>query len=176
VLALDACPAQTAPDHQLLFGAHETRLSAAEMRSVFAAMEALFRVSDDGSRLVDPDCGDIVPEVEIVDLNDDGTLEVFVAWGNTCLSGGTGRSLSLFVKDETGGYRHQLGFPALGYTPLVAGGAGLPDLAFGGPGFCRAVWAWDGDSYEHKCNLPDEPGGCEFQGNVCPPEQQRPQD
>jgi hypothetical protein len=170
VVATDACSAQDDVAYRALFGDREQRLSPSEMQSIQTVMTMLFQLGDDGTRLVDSVCGDVEPAVEIVDLNDDGELEVFVAWGNACLSGSTGRSLSLFVKGPAGEYRHHLGFPALGYERLTQGVAGFPDLAFGGPGFCSAVWVWDGAGYRHECNRPDAPGGCALEDDVCPEE------
>ena len=103
----------------------------------------------------------------MVDLNADGVQEVFVQWGNACTSGLTGRSLSLFIKDSSGSYQPQFGFPAFGWTRLDSESHGWPDLSFGGPGFCRPRWTWQRDAYEFKCNLPQIDGGCEFQVNVC---------
>ena len=157
----------TTIDTSALFGNAESELSAAEEAAAFSAFATAFTVSQDGSKLEDPNCGDIAPEAEVVDLNEDGAAEVFVLWGNTCTSGGAGRSLSLLVPDASGAYEFELGFPASGWTALAKGPAGWPDLSIGGPGFCRAVWSRTGTAYEFKCNLPESPGGCDSIGNVC---------
>lgn len=153
-----------------LFGADEKILSEADQQAVFLQMSEAFPLSDDGTTLVDPYCGDIAPMTDVIDLNGDGNYEVFVEFGNSCISGFTGRSLSLFIKDENGNYQYQLGFPAMGYQMLERGVDGYPDLQFGGPGFCFPVWAWDGSNYEFKCSLPQADGGCENRENVCPEE------
>jgi hypothetical protein len=166
IVLLAACSsgqAQPSP----LFAAGDTRLSAAEQGAVHAAFAEWFPVSSDGLRFEDENCGDIPARAEVVDLNGDGSYEVFIYWGNACTSGGTGSSLSLFTKDSSGGYRDQLGFPAAGYTTLPARNDGYPDLQFGGPGFCFAVWSWNGNNYEFKCNSPQEEGGCQLTGTVC---------
>jgi hypothetical protein len=164
---LAGCAGDHAPAYALLFGENESRLTSPEMQSIFSQMESAFPVSNDGTSLVDPNCGDIEPNAEVVDLNGDGSYEVFIEWGNSCLSGSTGRSLTLFVKDSSGSYRHQLGFPAFGYQPLERGADGFPDLQFGGPGFCFAVWEWTGTDYEFKCNQPQQAGGCNREENIC---------
>lgn len=150
--------------HELLFGALETRLSTVEMQAIGDAMG--FTVA--GGRLTYPDCGDMQPSVEIVDLNGDGTYEVFIAYGNACFSGMTGRHLSLFVKDDAGVYRPQLGFPTAGYAPIDRGPGEFPDLELGGPGFCFPLWSWGPAGYEFNCNQPQAPGGCAVRGNPCP--------
>lgn len=150
-----------------LFGPDEKTLSEADQQAVFLQMSAAFPLSDDGESLVDTNCGDIDPMTDVVDLNGDGNQEVFVEFGNACLSGFTGRSISLFIKDDSGKYQYELGFPAMGYQILERGVDGYPDLMFGGPGFCFPVWAWDGSNYEFKCSLPQAEGGCDSQANVC---------
>ena len=154
-----------------LFGADENRLSQADQQAVFEQMSTAFPLSDDGTTLVDPNCGDISPMTDVVDLNGDGNHEVFVEFGNACLSGFTGRSISLFIKDGSGKFRYQLGFPAMGYEILEIGVDGYPDLQFGGPGFCFPVWAWDGNNYEYKCSMPQAEGGCEDRENICQEEE-----
>ncbi|MDH4048372.1 MAG: hypothetical protein OEW68_08590 [Gammaproteobacteria bacterium] len=161
------CSGGGEPAYSVLFGEDETRLSADEQQAVFSMMASAFPLSEDGETLTDPNCGDIEPVTEVVDLNGDGSYEVFITWGNSCLSGHAGRSLTLFVKDRSGKYQYQLGFPAAGYDALERGVDGFPELLLGGPGFCFPIWAWDGDNYEFKCNLPQEEGGCEYQGNTC---------
>jgi hypothetical protein len=126
-------------------------------------------LSADGRHIEDPTCGAVDARFESVDLNRDGTAEVFLFYGDTCTSGATGVSLVLFVKDATGAYRPQLNFPAADYTAVGPGQLGFPDLEVRGMGFCAGVWRWDGKDYQHVCNRPDEPGGCDVQGRICTP-------
>ena len=149
-LPVAACSRQEPPT-TLLF-------AAADLESITTALESAFQ---------DSTCGDLMPTSEVVDLNNDGEHEIFIQWGNTCTSGMTGRSLSLFVKDATGRYQPQLGFPALGWTKRDSATKDWPDLSFGGPGFCHPVWAWSSDQYQFKCNLPETPGGCDSRGKTC---------
>jgi hypothetical protein len=165
--ALGAACSEPSSQSNLLFGPAESRLSPADKADAFSAFAAPFAVSADGSNLEDANCGAIDPETEVVDLNDDGDFEVFVSWGNTCTSGMAGRSLSLLAKDSVGAYAAEFGFPAAGWTAVSEGPAGWPDLAFGGPGFCHAVWARQDAAYDFKCNLPESPGGCDNVGNIC---------
>ena len=147
-----------APD--LLFEQFEDRLSRSEQAEIVRLLD--LKVSVDGKTLLEPVCGQPASfQARVEDLNRDGTPEIFIVGGNTCLSGGTGSSVWLFIKDESGHYRQKLGFPAAGYEVLNSTNAGMPDLKFGGPGFCRGVWRWNGSEYVHFKNEPDEPGGCD---------------
>jgi len=166
ITLLSACGSGQA-QHSPLFAADEARLSEADQVAIHAAFTERFSVASDGRHFLYEGCGEISAENNIIDLNADGTAEVFVYWGNSCTSGHTGRSLSLFVKDGSGAWRDQLGFAAFDYTILPASNAGYPDLEFGGPGFCFAVWSWNGSHYDFKCNSPQEEGGCQYTGNVC---------
>jgi hypothetical protein len=166
IAALPSChtgQAQPSP----LFAADESRLSAADQNAIHASFTERFSLTSDGLHFLYEGCGEISAETEVVDLNNDGTAEVFIYWGNSCTSGHTGRSLSLYVKERLGAWRDQLGFAAFDYTILPASNAGYPDLEFGGPGFCFAVWSWNGSHYDFKCNSPQEEGGCQYTGNVC---------
>jgi hypothetical protein len=145
----------------LLFGNLKDQLARGEQVEI--ARQSGFIAGEAGKTLLEPVCGLPVSfETSVVDLNHDGTLEVFVVAGNTCLSGATGSSVWLFIKDEAGVYLAHLGFPAGAYEALDSQNAGFSDLKFGGPGFCRAVWRWNGKDYEHLRDEPDEPGGCDY--------------
>ena len=63
------------------------------------------------------------------------------------MSGYTGSSIWLFIRTPDGTYTPHLGFPAASYEILPEARGGFPDLKFGGPGFCQAVWRWDGADY-----------------------------
>jgi hypothetical protein len=164
-----ACsPEPEAAEDALLFGAAVEGLSVTEVKELETLFAELFPRSGDGARFEDPNCGDVEPAAELVDLDADGANEVFVQWGNACTSGMTGRSLSLFVKDDAERWRAELGFPAFGYRVLASRSGGYPDLELGGPGFCFEVWTRAAEGYEFKCNLPQEEGGCDGVDNVCP--------
>lgn len=160
--------AEARPPYQLLFGADESRLAPADQARIFALFSQDFTVSADGTRLQDANCGDLEPQADVVDLNGDGTFEVFIHWGNTCTSGMAGRSLSLYTRTADGDYQPELGFPALTWEALPAAPGTWPELSFGGPGFCRPVWARAADQYQFRCNIPDTEGGCAGREPLCP--------
>ncbi len=146
----------------LLFGGSGA-LSASDRRDIAAHLA--FKTAADGKGLVDTVCEQSASaQVEASDLNGDDNPEVFVLGGNTCLSGAAGSSVWLFVKDASGKYQSNLGFPAGAYEALTSKNLGYPDLKFGGPGFCSAVWRWDGKAYAFLRNQPEEPGGCDDVG------------
>lgn len=147
-----------AEGHRLLFP-DSTTISEGDRRTIFDLLG--YTVSADGTALEAMDCGTIYSQVEEVDLNGDGIVEVFVLAGNSCTSGMAGSTIVLFIKDAEGRYGSHLGFPAGGWTKLETANAGFPDLAIGGPGFCEGVWRWDGTTYQHDHNQPTEPGGCD---------------
>ena len=161
-MASTALPA--VDDHELLFGSLETRLGIADMAAITVAMG--FTAVD--GKLTYPGCGDMQPSVELVDLNDDGSYEVFISYGNACYSGMTGRHLILFVKDESGRYRSHLGFPAYSYHPIARGPREYPDLELTGPGFCFPLWSWGPSGYAFACNRPQAPDGCAGREHPCP--------
>ena len=138
-------------------------LSAADKQEI--ASQLPFKVAPDGKSLVDSVCEQGAQlELTTPDLNADGNVEVFVLGGNSCLSGFTGSSVWLFIKDASGKYKGDLGFPAGAYESLKTKNLGYPDLMFGGPGFCHAVWRWNGKAYDFLRNQAEQPGGCEGVG------------
>ena len=116
---------------------------------------------------LNPDCGDLQPEIAPVDLNGDGIDEYFLRWGNTCTSGQAGRSLSLFIRNSDGHYADHFGFPAFSYKILARQESPYPDIEIGGPGFCFPVWRWDGVAYRFLCNRAQSPDGCAMLQSTC---------
>ena len=149
----------------VVFGDSGQALSAADREQIAAVLP--FKTAPDGKTLVDAMCEEAVfgmgsPDmVSTRDLNGDGTAEVFLLGGNSCLSGSAGATLSLFIKDAAGKYQPHLGFPAGSYDILETSNQGYPDLMLGGPGFYFPVWRWNGSTYDHFRNQEQEPGGCE---------------
>lgn len=92
-------------------------------------------------------------EAEVIDLNGDGQPEVFTTVQGICLGGMAGAHLELFIKDSSGTWQPQFGFPGV-YTVLKKKHKGYPDIEIGGPGDCFPVWRWDGQHYalHKKCN------------------------
>jgi hypothetical protein len=156
-----------AEGYEILFKGTTSKLSKQDKQRIFKKLG--FRLSKNKKFIVDDTCGeDVSPSVEVVDLNGDGVEEVFVNWGNTCTSGMAGQSVTLFVKDRTGQFVENLGFPG-SYEKLATQNKGFPDILIGGPGFCFAVWQWNGTKYEYKCSREEEPGGCSRKGikSIC---------
>jgi hypothetical protein len=147
-----------AEGYRILFP-DSTTIAEENQRAIFEQLD--YSVSADGTALEAPDCGPIFGQVQEADLNDDGVVEVFVLAGNTCTSGMAGSSITLFIQDAEGRYGPHLGFPAGGWTRLETSNAGFADLAIGGPGFCEAVYRWDGSTYQHDHNQETAPGGCD---------------
>ncbi len=156
-----------AEDYEILFKGTESKLSKNEKQEIFNKLD--FRLSKDRKLIIDKTCGeDVSPNIEVVDLNGDGVEEIFVNWGNTCTSGMAGQSTTLFIKDRTGHFVENLGFPGM-YKKLATKNKGFPDIEIGGPGFCFALWQWNGIKYQYKCSREEEPGGCSRKGvkSIC---------
>ena len=161
--AADETPADRPLAEALLFPDGTGGLSAEDRSTIVATLD--LRPSDDGLDLLDPTCGRVVNHaVSFPDLDGDGRNEVLVDFGNTCTSGMAGTSVILFVADDQGRYRPNLGFPGMIAEIRPREGARYPDLVIGGPGFCRGVWAWTGAEYEHARNEAQAPGGCHDRG------------
>lgn len=170
VLLFAACLVGCFPDRpegEILTSQTAIALQQSDEEEIIAIVATWFPLSDDGLRFEDPNCGDVAATIEAVDLNNDGSEEMFVQWGNTCTSGATGRSLALFTKEEAGDFRQHFGFPAVSWTALKIRQQGWPDIQFNGPGFCQAVWGWASTGYAFKCNQADAPGGCEGRRDIC---------
>jgi len=167
IAPLAGCAKPPTDHSRILFGNSESRLSGDEMAAVFATFGEFLTISDDSLRLDDSNCGDIMPEVEVVDLNRDGTQEVFVLWGNSCTSGMAGRSLTLLIRGPSGDYERNFGFPAAGWAAQAPGEDGWPDLIIDGPSFCHPIWTFRAGRYEFKCNRPATAGGCAMRGDLC---------
>ena len=120
------------------------------------------KLAPDGKQFVDEFCkDDPAPyEVEVVDLNKDGTPEVFVEGGNYCTSGVTGGTMWLFIKSPSG-YKSNLGFPAGMWTAFPQKSKGFPDLRLvAATGPCDEVWRWNGKAYAYSRAIPTFKGGC----------------
>ena len=145
----------------IVFGDSGKALPAADQQAI--ASQLALKAGPEG--LVDTVCEQPAgSQVSLRDLNGDGTPEVFVLYGNTCLSGFAGSSLVLYIKDTSGKYQMNLGFPSGGYDVLETKNAGYADLKIGGPGFCFPVYRWNGKTYDFLRNQEEEPGGCKDVG------------
>lgn len=157
-LFLAVAASSAAEDFQALFGAKEKSISAEDKSSIYRQLG--LTLDKGGSRFIAESCDDPAPyAVEVIDLNRDGTPEVFVVGGDLCTSGNTGSSIWLFIK-STSGYQLNLGFPAGKWTPLPERSKGFPDLKFASAGHCEEVWRWNGVKYAHSRDVAMAEGGC----------------
>jgi hypothetical protein len=100
-----------------------------------------------GGQAIDSCGGRVTPRIQRVDLNGDGTEEVFVVIPGTCEGGRAGAYLTLLVRAPGGGWSNNLGFPAGGYRILPRRRGGYPDIEIEMPGSCAPVWGWNGQRY-----------------------------
>lgn len=115
----------------LLFSKDQGGLAESERVEIFKFLG--LSVAPDGKSFIDQVCGQPASaEVRFSDMNSDKVKEVLVTYGNTCLSGHAGSAVVLFIKDSSGSYRPNLGFPASSADPLPSTSKGYPDLLIGG--------------------------------------------
>ena len=163
LLALAGCGRANepqSPEAALLFANGTGGLSTDEQQLILE--QAGLVLDSTGTSLADYSCG--LPAgaaVEFSDWNGDGNKEVLVVAGNSCTSGMAGSSVFLFIKDTTGTYLPNLGFPASSATPMATSNLGYPDLLIGGPGFCFPVWRWNGTEYDYLRSETQAEGGCD---------------
>lgn len=144
---------------RLLFADVKSRLTVAEKNQVFKALG--FILSQKGGKasafIADADSKEFPfgANVYPTDLNQDGTEEVFVVYGNTFTSGNTGSSVVLFIRPPGGRYQKNLDFPAVAPDVLTTANGGYPDLLIGGPGVEFPVWRWNGKAYALHRKLKD---------------------
>ncbi len=110
-----------------------------------------FWLSKDGKQftLGDKESAEFPFDVSVfpTDLNKDGKEELFLIFGNTFTSGNTGSNAVAYIRDKTGKYIANLGFPAATPEALTTSNLGYPDLLITGPGFEFPVWRWNGKEY-----------------------------
>lgn len=93
-------------------------------------------------------------DAEVIDLNGDGQPEVFTQVHGICLGGMAGVSMNLYIKDKSGHWKPQFGFPGI-FAILKTKSNGYPDIEIGGPGNCFPVWRWNGMQYALHKKCPD---------------------
>ncbi|HUH33651.1 MAG TPA: hypothetical protein VLZ28_06830 [Daejeonella sp.] len=132
----------------VLFKNVPSKLSVADKNQIFKQLG--FALSGDASQpfALDSESKEYPFAVQILptDMNKDGYEEIFVLYGNSYTSGATGGSVVLFIKNNTGQYHTNLGFPGIPQA-LPETKDGYNDLLIGGPGFDFPLWRWDGKEY-----------------------------
>ncbi|HEY0611663.1 MAG TPA: hypothetical protein VGD35_18455 [Chitinophaga sp.] len=133
----------------LLFKDVKTKLSVKEKNEIATQLGFISSGNNSMPFALDKDSKEYAFAAAVFpsDMNKDGKEEVFVVFGNSFTSGNTGSSVSLFIKDATGKYAPQLGFPGMAPDVLHTASKGYPDLLIGGPGMEYPVWRWDGKAY-----------------------------
>jgi hypothetical protein len=161
LLALVVSPALADTGYKQLFDKSKG-ITVEDQIAIYRQLE--LKLAPDGQQFVGEFCADDPApyNVEVVDLNKDGTPEVFVEGGNNCTSGVTGQSMWLFIKSASG-YKSNLGFPAGKWTALPEKSKGFPDLRLvAATGPCDEVWRWNGNEYSYSRAIPTFKGGCKL--------------
>ncbi len=98
-----------------------------------------------------------------VDLNKDGTEEIFIVLVNEALFETAGAQAVLFTKDSDGSYQRNTEIASEDVVPLTSKHLGYPDLLLGSSEDIYNIWRWDGRKYAFfqkltGQQLPDGPG------------------
>lgn len=162
LLIVSTVSAQTStvlsPGARLLFTTAKSRLTATEKNQVFTLL-GLYVSKDKKHFVGDDDATAKFPydvQVYPADLNQDGSEDVFVLYGNPVLSGRADTDVALFIKRKSGEFRKNLGFPGVLPDVLPTTNLGYPDLLIGGPGFEFLVWRWNGKEYALHRKIKDQ--------------------
>ena len=109
-----------------------------------------FQTSKDGKQFILKDMDEYPFDIEIfvLDVNDDGTEEIFIGYGNTATSGNAGSSSMAFAKQSYSGYVKS--FDQQGMLPSVVSGHNGIGLLIGVPGFTYPVYWISGSSYSRS--------------------------
>lgn len=143
--------------YKALFHNTKSKLTDQEKSQIFDRLGFKYNngtFSDDSGT-----CEGFYADAEALDLNKDGIEEVLVNWGDTCTSGLTANTITLFIKSPLFGYMKNIDAPG-SYEALKTKNKKFPDILVGGAGFCHGVWRWNGDEYAYKCSKQEEPGAC----------------
>lgn len=124
------------------FGKTESKVSTKEASQIFKAVG--FSKTTDGW---DGGCG--LGEITTYkDLNGDGLKEAVISDSSFMCYGNTGVGYYIISKQLNGTWKpifENMGIPTFLKTKGIDG---WPDIENGGPGFCFAVFRWNGNSYE----------------------------
>jgi hypothetical protein len=135
----------------MLFKNVKTKLTVAEQNEVAAKLGFILSADKDQPFAADKDSKDFpfAAFVMPTDFNKDGKEEIFITFGNSYTSGNAESSVSLFIKNASGTYTLNLGFPGTTPDVLATSSNGYPDLLIGGPGMEFPVYRWNGKEYAY---------------------------
>ena len=149
--------------NEALFGSGGRSLSEADLKEVMSQLDARFVSRDDNAGFVGKSCD--TPYSLSGEFKRDGEQEqLWVSGGDTCTSGATGNSIWVFVRDEGGHLRANLGVPAAEARTISEQSAGVHDLRLSGAGYCDSQWRWNGKEFAHLKNIATQPSGCDKAG------------
>ena len=95
------------------------------------------------------------------DLNGDGRPEALVIEGGAICYGDTGSHFWLLSRQADRSWKRMIDETAMPEFLAAKGEGGWPDISMGGPGFCFAVFRWNGRAYaRHRF---------EYEGKPCTP-------
>lgn len=137
---------------RMLFQQSGSRLTPAEKNTLFRKLGLQVSADKKGFRM---DGFDVGAKAYPVDLNKDGTEEVFVIMDGL-LFGNTGQGVALFMKNSTGAYEHQEEVAGGIAVVLDTQSHGYPELVIAGPGFEFPLYRWNGKSYVYVRNISDD--------------------
>lgn len=135
------------PGAALLFNNVVCLLTNSQKNQVFRATGFLLTAEQDAFVMDEAEAFPFSAALYPVDMNEDGIDELFVVWGNSFMAGNAGSFVSLFIHDDAGIYRDQLGFPGILPDILLEETKSYPDLVIGVPGMSFPVWGWSSNGY-----------------------------
>ena len=125
------------PEASLLFQNVKSKLTNEEKNFIAKKLGFISSGNKDQPFALDKDSKDYPFGATLMptDMNKDGKEEIFISYGNSFTSGSTGSSVALFIKNSSGAYEMNLGFPGITPDILTTTSKGYPDILVGGPGF-----------------------------------------
>ncbi|MBJ9986030.1 hypothetical protein IAE19_11355 [Acinetobacter sp. S40] len=82
------------------------------------------------------------------DLNQDGLPEALITDSSSMCYGNTGTGYYLLSKNKHGQWKQLFNNSGVAEFLKITGQNNMPDISNGGPGFCFAVYRWNGKHYE----------------------------
>lgn len=145
------------PEASLLFQNAKSKLSNEEKNSIAKKLGFILSGNKDLPFALDKDSKDYSFGATVMptDMNKDGKEEIFIIYGNSFTSGNTGSSVVLFIKNTSGLYEMNLGFPGMTPDILTTTSKGYPDILVGGPGLEYPVLRWNGKVYDNHKSVRD---------------------